>query len=332
MSLFVKKSLSSLVTLVLLLTLLGGCAGEQAIEPLSDTRLMLDTFCSITIYDVKDRVAMGQAFELCAEYESLLSITLEGSDIWRINHAGGEPVVVEPQTLKVIEAGLRYGELSGGRFDITIGALSRLWDFGGGSGVPMEEDIARTRGTVDYMQLAVEGNTVRLANPEAWIDLGGIAKGYIADVLANFLREQGVSAAIIDLGGNVVVVGEKPDGSPWKIGVRKPFGESSEYIGVVRTAEASIVSSGTYERRFVEDGEAYHHILDPFTGYPAVTDIVGVSVVSESSMDGDALSTITVLSGSENAREILSTVPGVIGAVIILENGEVISFGDIDFS
>jgi len=322
---------SFLLSLVLVFILLIGCSGNQAENPVSETRLFLDTFCTITIYGQDASAIIAEAFDLCAEYEALFSITVEGSDVWRINHAGGEAVVLSPQTIEVIEAGLKFGELSGGMFDITIGRLSRLWDFSGGSAVPSVNDLDEARMTVDYRQVIVEGDTVRLTDPEAWIDLGGIAKGYIADRLADLLMERGAEGAVIDLGGDVRIVGERPDGRPWRIGVRRPFGEWEELLGVIEAGESAVVSSGIYERGFEDNGVLYHHILDPNTGLPVRNDVVSATVVADSAMTGDALSTIILLAGSMAAQEMLTSAPGFHGAVLVLDSGEVLEFGEIVF-
>ena len=326
-----RKFFSPVFILIALNALLSGCNGKQPAEPISETRLLLNTFCTITIYDTQNRAILNEALDLCAEYEALLSMTAEGSDVWRINHARGAPVDVAPQTVEIIRAGLEYGGLSGGMFDITIGRLSALWDFTGQSGVPSESDIAYACGTVDYRQVEINGNTVQLANPEAWIDLGGIAKGYIADRAADLLKESGVRSAVIDLGGNVVAVWRKLDGSPWRIGVTKPFSERNDLIGVVETGEASVVSSGVYERQFEENGVRYHHILDPFTGMPVKSSVTGATVVTVSSMDGDALSTIMLLLGGERASEAFAGLTGFFGAVIVDEDGGVSLHGDVGF-
>ena len=304
---------------------------KQQTEPISESRLMLDTFCTITIYDPQNRAILKDALDLCEEYEALFSISAEGSDVWRINNAGGAPVDVSPQTADIIRAGIEYAELSGGMFDITIGRLSTLWDFSGQSGLPSESDIADARATVDYHQITIADNTVQLSNPESWIDLGGIAKGYIADRAAYFLRESGVTGAVIDLGGNIVIVGRKTDGSSWRVGVTKPFSDRDDLIGIVETSEASVVSAGVYERQFVKDGVLYHHILDPTTGMPVRSDVVGATVMSEGSMEGDALSTSILLLGSVGAAAVLDESPGFIGAVLILDDGEILQYGNIEF-
>jgi thiamine biosynthesis lipoprotein len=292
---------------------------------------LLDTVCTITVYGTQDHSLLDGAFELLAEYEALLSVTVEGSDVWRINHAGGAPVTVAPQTLELIRLGIEYGAVSDGKFDITIGKLSTLWDFTGHSGVPSGTELENARDTVDYRQIVIDGNTVRLTNPEARIDLGGIAKGYIVDRLADFLRESGVAGAIIDLGGDIAVIGEKPDGTPWRIGVRQPFGGLNDLLGLVEIGETSVVSAGVYERMFEENGVIYHHILDPDTGMPVKSDVISVTVMTESTVIGDIVSTIILLVGSERADGIFNQTPGFIGALLVLETGELVEYGDIDF-
>jgi len=317
--------------------LMSGCTAKQSSAHISETRLLLDTYCTITIHGKVDSDLLNEAFELCEEYEALFSITMENSDVWRINHAGGEPVSVDLRTIEVIKSGLEFGELSDGMFDITIGRLSRLWDFSSKLYdptshqllIPSEADIAEALKTVDYTQIHIDGDTVRLINPHAWIDLGAIAKGYIGDKIAEFLLKRGVTGALIDLGGDVVAVGNRQDGSNWRVGVREPFGDSNGLLGVLEISGASVVSSGTYERRFEKDGKNYHHILDPNTGMPVTSDVISATVVTENALIGEGLSTIAVLMGSEKVRELYRRVPGLIGAVFVLENGEVLMFGDI---
>jgi len=310
----------------------AGCSQRRITEPISETRLLLDTVCTITAYDPAQRQLLTEALDLCAEYEALLSRTLEGSDIWRINHAQGEPVMVEAPTAELLRAGLDYGAFSGGCFDITVGRLSALWDFNGNPEVPSPIDLAAARDTADYRQVFITGNSVRLGNAESWLDLGGIAKGYIADQLAGFLKGRGVESAIVDLGGNIVTVGAKPDNSLWHIGVEQPFSERSEIIGSLSVGEASIVTSGIYERKFTENGVLYHHILDPSSGMPAESDVISVTIVSESSTIGDALSTIVILLGSEKSAPLFEQTPGLMGAVLMLKSGELVQYGDIDFT
>jgi len=325
-----------LVCLILIL-FLGGCAIEQAGEQISDTRLLMDTYCTITIHGNVDQKLLDEAFELCAQLEELFSITVEGSDIWRINHAGGKPVTVDPRTVELISTGLEYGKLSGGMLDITIGRLSRLWNFGNmeqrdGSSAALQQENrppATLLQSVDYTKVNIDGNTVWLDNPDTWIDLGAIAKGYIADKVAKMLIERGVTGALIDLGGDVASVGNRQNGDPWRIALQKPFGSRDEWIGIVKASDNAVVSSGTYERQYEINGVIYHHILDPTTGMPVETDIVSATVIASDALTGEGLSTIAILLGSAKAAVLFEQTPGFIGAVLVLEDGEILIFGDI---
>jgi len=340
-----------LFILLISLLLLIGCENKQQGKQISETRLLLDTYCTITIHGDVDNGLLDEAFALCAELERLFSITIEGSDIWRINHAEGEPVEIHSRTAEVIKAGLEFSELSDRMFDIAIGRLTRLWDFGSGEQhIPSDADIETALQSVEHAEIFVDGNSIRIAKPlrqaiidgdiirhteppgenlYAWIDLGAIAKGYIADLIAGFLIERGVSGAMIDLGGDVVTVGNRVDGNPWRIALRKPFGSMDEWIGIVEASDVAVVSSGIYERQFEMDGIIYHHILDPNTGMPVDTDIVSAVVIAENGITGEGLSTIAVLVGSERVSEYFEKVSGFICAVLVLEDGEILVFGDM---
>ncbi|MCL2078826.1 MAG: FAD:protein FMN transferase [Oscillospiraceae bacterium] len=326
----------------------AGCGGGQSGDIMSETRLLFDTYCTITIgqpiysskLDASNLISnlLEEAFELCEKYEALFGMTVTGSDVWKINHAKGEPVEVSRETVELIEHGLRFGELSGGMFDITVGRLSSLWDFGnnfnehGGQTVPPQELLKKAQLTVNYSQLTTnaEKSTVQLENPESWIDLGGIAKGYIADKIAEHLRQNGVTNALINLGGDIMLLGKRPDGSPWRTAIRKPYGSENEYVGVLEIADASIVSSGTYERQFTEDGITYHHILDPYTGMPSTSDVISATVIAENALIGESLSTIAVLTGSEKIEIIFEQTAGFIGAVLVTDGGEVLIYGNAE--
>jgi len=314
--------------------LIGGCGQKQQDIQISETKLLMDTFCTITIhgdFNAEELESIiDRAFQLCAELEALFSITDKVSDVWRINHAGGEPVTVDSQTIDIIKAGLEFGKLSGGMFDITIGRVSRLWDFSGEPNVPSEAELNEAIETVDYRGVIIFDNTVQLTNSDAWIDLGAIAKGYIADKIAGFLAAEGVSGALIDLGGDVVTLGNRQDGSPWRIALRDPFGDQGQWLGTVEVSGVSVLGSGIYERRFEADGKQYHHILDPYTGMPVTSDVASAFVIADNAMVGEGLSTIAVLLGSERGSEIFEQTNGFIGAVIVLNNGELLEFGDVE--
>lgn len=234
-------------------------------------------------------------------FEMDLSRTRSTSEVTKLNDAQGEWVSLSPSTLDLVAKAKEYSEASGGVFDVTMGSVTPLWNFHEGV-IPTREDLDEALSHVDWRVIEVdrEQGRARLADPRARIDLGGIAKGYIADALAATLREHGCDSAFVNLGGNVLTVGSKTDGSPWRIGVRDPR-EPSRMRAVVTTVNRSVVTSGLYERNFTKDGVFYHHILDPKNGMPVETDVAGATIVSKKSLDGDGFSTTLFALGVEGA-------------------------------
>jgi len=181
------------------------------------------------------------AFEEIDRYENLMSKTIEGSDVYKINHAQGQPVEVSKDTLKVIELGIEMGDLSGGMFDITIGKVSSLWNFTGDDPkVPEQADLTEALKTVNYKQIAIDDSAVSMKDPQAQLDLGGVAKGYIADRICDYLKNQGVEKAVINLGGNVAVLGEKAKDTPWNIAIERPYSDRTEMMGYVSVKDVSM--------------------------------------------------------------------------------------------
>jgi len=317
---------------IIIISTAAGCDSTSETAHLRETRILLDTYCTIIVHGDVDSELLDRAFAICQELEALFSMTIEGSDVWRINNAGGEPVTVDLRTIEILEHGLAFGEISDGLFDITIGRLSRLWDFGNSQEVPSYTDIAEALATVDYSQVILDrtNNTVHLLNPDAWIDLGALAKGYIARDVAVFLAANGADGALVDIGRDVVTFGKRYDGNPWRLAVQKPFGANDEWLGIVEVSESAVLGSGTYERQFEEDGVIYHHILDATTGMPVISDVVSATLITQSAIIGEGFSTIAVLVGSEGIEELIGILPGFIGAVIVLENGEVLTYGRVE--
>ena len=288
-----------------------GCGGK---EPVSGSEFCLDTSCEITIYDMEgmseDKAAgiIDQAFAEIREYENMLSRTVEGSDVYRINHADGKSTEVSAETLDVIRTGLLMAELSGGKFDITVGALTDLWKFTSDNpSVPEDQEIRKALETVGYENITMKGNEVGLSDSETRIDLGGVAKGYIADKTGEYMEAQGVTRAIINLGGNITAIGEKEEDTPWTIGIERPYSDRSEIVGSIKVSDKTVVTSGIYERQFVEDGVRYHHVLDPQTGYPAETDLEAVTITAVKGNSGfcDSLSTACLILGKEKAHRLV---------------------------
>ncbi len=279
-------------------------ADSAAYEVQSLTLFLFDTVIQISALcapELMDRIS-----ERCRFFEDRFSRTKEGSDIWNINQAHGAPVEVSEETARCIEASLAYSEASGGLFDISIGAVSSLWDFVEGI-KPDDDAIKEAVKHVDYRTISVDGTTVTLTDPDAMLDLGGIAKGFITDDLVSMLREAGCKSAMLSLGGNVYVLGESFRGDDWNVGVQNPNGAANDVIASIPARNKSLVTSGLYERSFTVDDVLYHHILDPRTGYPAKTDLASASIVSDSSTDGDAYSTTLFLMGHDKAMDLLNS-------------------------
>lgn len=236
---------------------------------------------------------------------------------------GSMEFTVSDMLCDILQTGLRYSKASKGNFDITIAPVTSLWDFKAEDPkVPDGKAIKEALKYVDYRKLSIEGNHLGMMQPGQKIDLGGIAKGYIADDLKKYLQEQGVSGATINLGGNVLCIGEKNDGEAFRIGIQQPFADRNETAAVVGIKDLSVVSSGIYERYFrTEDGKLYHHIMNPKTGYPFENDLYGVTILSDDSVDGDALSTTCFALGKEKGMEYINSLDDVY-ALFITSDGK----------
>lgn len=299
------------VLLLAVMMLCSGCAGETIPPKLTEVGFYLDTVITLTAY-TEDKRVLKDALEECGRYEKILSRTVEGSDVWRINHAKGETVEVSNDTMNILRCAQEISEKSGGAFDVTIAPVSTMWNFTKEPHeLPDAEELAKAAEFVDYTRMKLEGNKVTL--PEGMmIDLGGIAKGYIADQVKAYLEKQGVKYAILSFGGNIVAIGsEKPDGTPWKVGIQDIDKPTGEHMLVSLNKGGSTVTSGTYERGFDLDGVRYHHLLSAETGWPVQNELASVTIFSESSMEGDALSTTAFVLGTEKGLELIENLKGV---------------------
>ncbi len=305
--------------------LLSGC-GRQS-TPVSDTGFYFDTVITITLYEEDNKSLLDECMALAGHYEALLSPTVEGSDVWKINANPGTFITVDKDTLSLLQEALSYAEVSDGMVTPSIGALSSLWNFGSDcpQKVPESQAIQNALAHIDYHSIEIQGSRVRLNDPEAVIDLGFIAKGFIADKMKEFLLSKGVTSALINLGGNLVAVGSKPDGTPFKIGIQKPFASSGTAALTLDLTDISVVSSGNYERYFEKDGRLYHHILSAETGYPVENELSQVTILSPDSTQADALSTLCFILGYEKAVRLLENYPDV-QAVFITEDGQILYY------
>lgn len=289
---------------------------SAALDPITETAIKLNTVVTISIYDSRDTSLLDRCMELCDQYEQIFSRTLETSELYRLNHqelADADGVShLSPDLADLISRGLEYGTLSQGRFDIAIGPVSSLWDFTSDHpSVPDDSLIQAALPLVNYQDVILDGREITFQKKGMQLDLGAIAKGYIADRLKEYLINQGVQSAVINLGGNVLCVGSRPDGTPFRVGLQRPFADRNETIGTIEVNDLSVVSSGIYERYFEQDGRMYHHILDPATGYPCENNLIAVTILSEESTDGDALSTTCFALGLEDGMKLVESLQDV---------------------
>ncbi|MDE6053269.1 MAG: FAD:protein FMN transferase [Lachnospiraceae bacterium] len=343
---------------VLLLSaiIMTGCAKTSSQTPISQTGFAFDTVVTITIYDKQRTDVLEHCFALCEQYESLFSATREDSEIWKINHADGAATAVSYDTASLIQSALYYCDQSNGVLDLTLRPIAEEWDISGQMEradaladyeyyIPSEQTLSALLEHVNYQNVMItdaDGNElgyrdplsednsyfVTLKDAQNAIDLGFIAKGYIADCLKEYLLKESVDSGIISLGGNILLIGSKPDGSSYHVGIQKPFGAANEIITTIQENDTSVVSSGCYERYFMtdehkKDGTIYHHIFDTTTGCPVQNDLLGVTILSDSSMEGDALSTYCYLLGLEKGMEYIQSLENV-EALFVTKDYEVI--------
>jgi thiamine biosynthesis lipoprotein len=312
---------------------LTGCSMPGA-EP-SRSEYVLGTVCTITLYDQGTRRVYRDIFSRLREIENLMSVNLDSSDIARVNAAAGlRGVKVHPDVFTVIDRALHYAAVSSGAFDPAIGPLVSLWGIGGDAArLPSDEEIAAVLPLVNWRNIASDRETsaVFLKRPGMALDLGAIAKGYAADQAAAIIRKAGIKRAIIDLGGNILVYGEKKDKSPWSIGIQEPSGKRGAYIGILRARDKTVVTSGVYERFVESGGVRSHHILSPADGRPARSGLLSVSIVTDQSIDADALSTAVFVLGYEQGKAMLASLENAEG-IFVFEDMSVRLTGNLDFT
>ena len=322
---------------VLCAVLLAGCSAGPAAETASvsataavseDTAVpvtvfAMDTVMELTPYGPNAEEAGTRAAARLQELDRTLSTTDEDSDISKANHSQGQAVPVSEDTATLLEAALRLGAETGGALDISIYPVVKAWGFTTSSyQVPSQETLDQLLSRVDASAVEFDAEARTVTVPDGMeIDLGSIAKGYAGDQIMALFRDCGVTSAIISLGGNVQTLGAKPDGSPWRVAVQAPDGNS--YAGVLEVTDQAVITSGGYERYFEADGELYWHIIDPSTGYPAKNGVVSATVVGDSGTVCDALSTALFILGPDKAAEFWRTHGG-FEYILITDEEEVI--------
>jgi len=323
-------SLTKAATVVCCAAVLMSCSGSggksaSGAEPYR-VEFALNTICVIMLYDQADNDVYDAVFARIHEIEQRMSAFLPDSDISRINAAAGiAPVQVYDDVFNIIQRAVKFAELSGGAFDPTVGPITALWGVTGDNPrVPSQQELDAVLPLVNwrYIELDEHARTVFLSRRGMSLDLGAIAKGYAADEAAHIIREAGLARALIDLGGNVITHGVNLAGVPWRVGLQNPLGERGEFVGITSGWDMTVVTSGVNERYFIEEGERYHHIFSPFTGRPATTGLLSTTIVTDASMDADALSTAIFVLGYEKGSEMLAPLEDV-SAIFVFEDKSV---------
>lgn len=308
--------LSSVIAVILMFSL---CACTQ--QKTSRTEFCLNTIATVTIYGVSGNESnriIDNCFDKISEYEKMFSATIE-SDISRVNEQSAsnntdsfKSIQISPETAKLIERGLYFGKITEGKFNIGIGALSSLWDFQGSKEPPSNDEIMKSIKYSKVSNINIDRDNVLVRNG-VQIDLGAIAKGYIGDRIKEYIQSENVQSALIDLGGNITVVGENitSESKKWVIGIMKPFSEDSSVdYAVLVSKNNSVITSGKYQRYFEFKGKSYHHILSSDTGYPSESDLISASIIGADGADCDALSTTCILLGLEGSLELINNTEG----------------------
>ncbi|HTX74267.1 MAG TPA: FAD:protein FMN transferase, partial [Rectinemataceae bacterium] len=282
---------------------LGSCARKSPVEH-TRTDFVLGTVCTIRLAEGGSESLLDSGFALLRHIEDELSVNKPGSQIDAVNAAAGKhPVAVGADALAIIQRDLHYSQITDGAFDASVGPLVKLWGIGTDHArLPSVSEIKQARSLVGWKDVVVDAaaGTIFLRRPGMALDLGSGTKGYATDQLVTLFAGAGVRSAVIDLGGNIFVMGSRPDGKPWRVGLQNPDNsERGSYIGIASLVNRTMVTSGVYERFFIQDGKRYHHILDPFTGYPVDNGLTSVTVIADKSFDADGFTTALFAVGRE---------------------------------
>lgn len=311
-----KKKVSAIIALMLFFVILvTGCSGKQTTavkinkEPFSEEQFLLGTYIKIRVYDEGKEAVLKKAFARIKELGDKITVNQKGSEVDEINQqAGIKPVKVSDDIYPLLKRAYEYSEDSQGGFDMAIGPITQLWHIGfDDARKPSQQEIDQALKLVDYRKVKLndEDKTVFLEEKGMQLDLGAIAKGFITDEVVKVLREDDVTTAVVDLGGNIYVLGHSPRGEKedWNVGIQDPNNARNTVIGTIKESNKTVVTSGIYERFLKVDGKTYHHLFDPRTGYPFENDIAGVTIITKKSIDGDGLSTAVFAMGVKKGLE-----------------------------
>ena len=287
----------------------------------SETYYVLGTTIRLSIYDGGSQNAIDDAIARLYEIDAKMSYFKADSEISGINAVAGKGMFqISDDTAFVLDIAVQYSQLSKGSLDPTIRPVINQWRiFSKDARIPSEKDLKKALSLVNYNDIVFGDGCIGLKRFGQEIDLGCIAKGFAADEIKNIFLEHGVKSALIDLGGNIYAVGNDPNGSAWKIGIQDPFGNRGEILGYLEVSDKSVVTSGVYEKNSIIDGIEYHHIINPHTGYPADNSLASVTLISEHSIDGDALSTIGIVLGLDEGYDFINSTEDVEAVFVTMD-------------
>ena len=301
----------------------------------SNSGYYFDTFISISIYEKdealveNDKNLIAECFNICKDYELIFSHTNTDSELYKLNISSASTTKISSDLYNILSIADEYNTLTNGAFNVLIGNIEGLWDFKK-CNIPADDIIYQQLELLFKANYTLANNTITFNNSKSLIpdiNLGGIAKGYIADKIKDFLLSNNVNSAIINLGGNILLIGEKPDKELFNIGITKPFTTTGENIASVQTSNMSVVTSGIYERYFKQNSTIYHHIIDPSTGYPVQNNLYSVTIISASSTIADILSTSAFVLGEDKGMELINKTDDVYAVFITSDFKIILSDG-----
>lgn len=307
-------------------------SNNKEVNSYEKTEKILGTVVSRVAYGDNAKEALEKAFNRAKDIENMMSVNIENSELSNVNsEAFHKSVKLSDDLYYVIEKSIYYANLTDGALDPTIGHVIDSWGIGTEhANIPEKTLIDKYKDLKNYKNIELNPQTkeIRFLNENIKLDLGAIGKGYAGDEMRKVLREEGINSALLNLGGNVVALGNKINNENWSIGIRNPK-EENEISASVKINDEVVVTSGNYERYFIKDGVRYHHILDPSTAYPAEKGLISSTIITKNGIDADALSTATYILGAEKAKKLIEGLDGV-EALFIKDNMDFIETSNLD--
>lgn len=317
-----KKKLNkkSLIAIILCAVIVFGIVSYDFISGKSScekTSVAMGTVVTVKLFGFGAKNDLDKIeTEINGLENSVLSWRKEGSDVYRINKGSGTQVSVSPDTVKIIGQCIDISDDCGGVFDITIGNVTKLWDFGGNNQrLPSDDEIKTALGGVGYKNVSISGNAVQIKKGQS-LDLGAVGKGFVCDKIKELLDKGRTKSAVVSVGGSLLIYGNRT----FSVGIVNPDNDKQS-MGTLKLKDTCVSTSGNYEKYFEQDGKRYHHILNATTGYPATSEFKSVTVVCESGLISDALSTVCYIAGYRKSVEILKKFDA--EAVFIFNNNAV---------